>query len=430
MVIVAGGASPAHTGEMSIVIVGGGQAAGNAAATLREAGYDGELTILGDEADLPFGRPPLSKGYLRGEESLSAWLVRPPDWYRENHVELRRDAPVASVDPPDRSVATQSGERIPYDRLLIATGGRNRRLPVPGADLEGVLQLRTRADSEHIRAKARAGDRVVLVGMSFIGSEVAATLTQLGVHVTAVFPGRAPLGRVLGEEVASVLGGIHREKGVELLAGDRVERVEGRRAVEAVRTASGRRLECAAVIAAIGIQPNIEFLEGSGIATDSGVLVDERCRSSVPDVFACGDVANMTHPLFGRVRVEHFNNAEKHGQAAARCMLGGAEPYDYNFSFWSEQYEHKIEYVGMAERWDQLTVRGRLEDARFLGFYLREGRLLAAVGLNRGGDPEAEPESEMAACSALIRSGAQVSAGTLADDGSDLWDVARTAGQP
>ena len=399
-------------------------AAANTAVTLREEGYDGPVTILGDEPAVPFGRPPLSKGYLRGEEDLSGWLVRPPEWYAEHGVELRRDAPVASVEVAGHAVVTRAGERIGYDRLLVATGGRNRSLRVPGADLEGVLQLRTAADCERIRAAARTGARVALVGMGFIGSELAASLTQLGVHVAAVFPQAAPLARVLGEPVASVLGRIHREKGVELLAGDGVERIEGERRVEAVLTTSGRRLECSAVIAAVGIQPNVELLAGSGVAVDDGVLVDELCRTSAPDVFACADVANMAHPLYGRLRVEHYNNAEKHGRAAARAMVGRAEPYDYNFSFWSDQYEHSIEYVGIAHRWDQLVIRGSLDDACCLGFYLDQGRLRAVVGLNRGGDPEAEPRSELAACSILVRSTVRIGAEQLADEGTDLWDLA------
>lgn len=407
-----------------MVIVGGGMAAGNAAACLREEGYDGAVTILGDEPGVPFGRPPLSKDYLRGEDDLTGWLVRPAEWYEQNQVALRTDAPVTSVDPGTRSVRTRRGERFPYDRLLIATGGHNRSLAVPGADREGVLQLRRRADSDGIRAAARPGERLVVAGMSFIGSEVAASLTRLGVRVTAVFPGAAPLARVLGPEVGAVLGRVHRDEGVELIAGDEVVAFEGRGRVEAVRTRSGRRLECSAAIVAVGIRPNVELLAGSGIAVENGVLVDQHCRTSAPGVFACGDVASMAHPLFGRVRVEHYNNAEKHGRAAARAMLGRGEPYDYCFSFWSDQFEHSLEYVGIAERWDELVVRGSLEDARFLAFYLREGKLRAVAGLNRGGDPELERDSELAACAALIRSGGQVGTELLADEGTDLRELA------
>jgi 3-phenylpropionate/trans-cinnamate dioxygenase ferredoxin reductase subunit len=423
-----GGRHPSQDQQLTIVIVGGGMACGNAAATLREEGFDGPLIIMGNEAGVPFGRPPLSKQYLRGEDDLSEWIVRPPEWYVANRVELRHDSPVAGVDPGARAVVTRSGERVSYDQLLIATGGRNRVLPIPGAELDGVFQLRTQLDCDRIRAAARRGDRVVLVGMGFIGSEVAASLTQLGVQVMAVFPGSAPLAGVLGEEVASVLARIHREKGVELLAGQAIASLEGGSRVEAITTTSGLRLECSTVIVAVGIQPNVEFLEGSGIAIENGVLVDELCRTSLPGVFACGDVANMAHPLFGRLRVEHFNNAEKHGRAAARSMLGSASIYDYNFSFWSDQYEHSIEYVGSAHQWDRLVFRGNLEEARILGFYVRDGRLRATVGLNRGGDPEAEPDSELAACAKLIARGDPVPTEALADEGTDLWDLVRVTG--
>ena len=409
---------------LTVIIIGAGLAGGNAAVALRDQGYDGPVLILGDEPNVPFGRPPLSKAYLRGEEDLSGWLVRPPDWYRDRQVELRMDDPVGHVDPVGRFVTTRRGERLPFDQLLIATGVRNRELRLPGSDLEGVMSLRTQADSDRIRAAAQRGDGVVLVGIGFIGSEVAASLTQMGVRVTAVFPESAPLARVLGDEVAAVLAAIHRERGVELLASDGVEGFEGSARVEAVKTTSGRRLECSAAIVAVGVQPNVEFLMDSGIAIDNGVLVDELCRTNVASIFACGDVANMAHPLFGRVRVEHYNNAEKHGAAAGRSMLGSGAPYDYNFTFWSDQYAHSLEYVGIAHTWDRFVVRGSLEARSFLGFYLQGGLMRAAVGLGRGGDPEAEPESELAACGRLIKNRTPVEVSVLADDAVDLWELA------
>jgi len=408
---------------VTVIIVGGGMASGNAATALREGGYDGRLLIVGDEPGVPFGRPPLSKTYMRGEEDLSGWLVRPPEWYRHHQVELRPADPVARVDAGGRAVVTRSGERLAFDQLLIASGARNREFRVPGVRLDGVLSLRTRADSDRIRTAARPGERVVLVGMGFIGSEVAASLTQLGVRVAVAFPGSAPFARLLGDEVGTVLAGVHRDRGVELLAGEQVERFEGSSRVQAVKTASGRRLECAAAVVAVGVQPNVEFLDGSGIVVDNGVLVDERCRTSVPGVFACGDVANMAHPLFGRLRVEHYNNAEKHGAAAGRSMLGDPSPYDYTFTFWSDQYDQSLEYVGIAGRWDRFVVRGSLEGRSFLGFYLRGGLLRAALGLNRGGDPELEPASELAACRRLIERRTPVDASALASEEADLWGL-------
>ena len=232
---------------------------------------------------------------------------------------------------------------------------------------------------------------------------------------------RVPLARVLGEEVGRVLAGIHRDKGVELITEDSVEAFEGSGRVERVRTRKGRVLECDMVAAGIGIVPNSELLATAGARVDNGVLVDARCRTSLPDVVAAGDVTNHLHPIFGRLRVEHWNNGYQQGQAAARSLLGREQPYDYIHSFWSDQYEHLIEYVGFAPRWDRLVFRGRPESRKFLGFYLEGGIVRAAVGLNRGGDPEdSRVEGELKAAVKLIRNRAAVDPAKLADEAVDL----------
>jgi 3-phenylpropionate/trans-cinnamate dioxygenase ferredoxin reductase subunit len=320
-----------------------------------------------------------------------------------------------------------SGQELQYQKVLIATGGRNRRLELPGADLPGLHYLRTVAECEAIRGEAVAGRRAVVVGMSFIGSEVAASLTQLGVHVTAIFPGRFPLERVLGGEIGALVGAIHHANGVELLAGDQVAAFEGTERLEAVTTASGVRVACDFAVAGVGIEPVVPTVAGQAIAQDNGVLVDELCRASAAGVYAAGDVANHLHPVFGRVRVEHYNNAEKQGAAAARSMLGSDAPYDYIHSFWSDQYEHKLEYVGHATRWDEFVVRGSLKEGRLVGFYLVNGLVRAAVGLDRGGDPELDRDSEMAAAARLVAVQAQPPPGLLADERVDLWSLGKEA---
>jgi 3-phenylpropionate/trans-cinnamate dioxygenase ferredoxin reductase component len=405
-----------------IVILGGGLAGGNAAVTLREEGFTGPVTLVGREPGVPFGRPPLSKTYLRSEEELDGWFVRPASWYDEHDVE-RLTAEVTGVDAAAHTLALGSGEDLEYRRLLLATGGLPHRLGLPGAGLAGVHYLRTAADCEAIKREARPGRRAVVVGMSFIGSEVAASLTQLGVAVTTVFGGRYPLERVLGEQVGQVMGGIHREQGVELLAGDEVASLEGDERVSAVVTSSGRRVPCDFVVAGIGISPEVPAVTGGSLETGNGILTDEQCRTSVPDVYAAGDAADQLHPLFGRVRVEHYNNAEKHGAAAARSMLGSGAPYDYLYTFWSDQYDHKIEYAGYVTRWDDFVVRGSLEDGKLIGFYLTGGVVRAAVGLDRGGDPELDKDSEMAASAQLVARQAAPSARALADEGTDLWSL-------
>jgi 3-phenylpropionate/trans-cinnamate dioxygenase ferredoxin reductase component len=407
------------------VIVGGAMAGGNAAVTLREEGFRDRVTVVGPEPGVPFGRPPLSKTYLRLEEDLASWYVKPASWYEEHDVDRLTGSAVAVIDTAAHTVRLDSGQERQYEKLLIATGGRNRRLELPGADLPGVHYLRTVADCEAIQREAVAGRRAVVVGMSFIGSEVAASLTQLGVHVTAIFPGRFPLERVLGGDIGALFGAIHRANGVELLAGDQAAAFEGAERLEAVRTAGGVRVACDFAVAGVGIEPVVPAVAGQPVAQDDGVLVDEFCRTSAADVYAAGDVANHLHPLFGRVRVEHYNNAEKQGAAAARSMLGSDARYDYVHSFWSDQYDHKLEYVGHAATWDEFVVRGSLEEGKLIGFYLAGGVVRAAAGLDRGGDPELDRDMEMAAAGRLVAVRAQLPPGLLADERVDLWSMGK-----
>jgi 3-phenylpropionate/trans-cinnamate dioxygenase ferredoxin reductase subunit len=406
-----------------IVIIGAGMCGGNAAVTLREEGYRERVVLIGDEHEVPYGRPPLSKTYFRGEEDLTSWMVKPSDWYEQNHVE-RVHARVQALDTQAREVVLEgSRERIAFDQVLMASGGRNLRLSIPGADLPGVLGLRTLADCNSIKEVAVPGMRAVVVGMGFIGSEVAASLRQLGVSVTAVLSGVGPLARVLGDDIGSVMAAINREKGVELLLDDRVVAFAGDGRVERVLTSRGATLECDFAVTGIGIEPAVEVARASGIPVDNGILVDDRCRTDIAGVFAAGDVANQRHPIFGRLRVEHYNNAERQGRAAARSMLGATDPYDDLLSFWSDQYEHALEYVGYALHWDQFVVRGSLEQRSFLGFYLADGTVLAVMGLNRGGEPDLDEDGELFAAKALVRNRVAVAPGVLADEAMDLRDL-------
>jgi 3-phenylpropionate/trans-cinnamate dioxygenase ferredoxin reductase component len=414
----------ARNGGKPIVIVGGGLAGGNAATTLRDEGFRGRVVLIGPEPGIPFGRPPLSKTYLRSEEDLDGWYVRPVDWYEEHDVDRLVESSVVAVDAAAHNVVLDSGQELEYQRVLIATGGRNRRLDVPGAELPGIHHLRTVAECDAIKREAVANRHAMVVGMGFIGCEVAASLTQLGVRVTAIFPERAPLERVLGAEVGALIGAFHRANGVELLAESQVTAFEGTERLEAAVTANGDRVACDFAVVGIGIKPDVPTF-APAIAQANGVLVDELCCASAADVYAAGDVANHLHPVFGRVRVEHYNNAEKQGRAAARSMLGFTSSYDYIHSFWSDQYEHKLEYVGHATKWDEFVVRGSLEEGRLIGFYLLEGLMQAAVGLDRGGDPELDSDSEMAACARLVAVRARSAGSRLADERVDLWSLAQ-----
>ena len=371
----------------TFVIVGASLAGGGAAATLRQEGFDGRVILIGAEPQPPYERPPLSKDYLRGVSSFEQALVHPPDFYGENGIETRFGVRATRVDAAEKVVELDDGERVAYDELLIATGGRNRRFPVPGLDLEGVHNLRTVADCDRIRAEIAPGQKAVVVGMGFIGSEVAASLRQSGVEVVVVDRNKVPLRRVLGEEVGRVIEGIHRDHGATLIFEDTVAAFEGADRVERVVTQGGRRIECDFVVVGLGVEPVTELLADTGAQIDNGIVVDEFCRTGVEGIYAAGDVANHYHPVFERrIRVEHWQNALNQGPAAARNMLGKDEPYDDIPWFWSDQYDFNLQYTGFHTEWDELIVRGSMEERNFVAFYRKDERVLAAVALNRGRD--------------------------------------------
>ena len=371
----------------TFVIVGASLAGGGAAATLRQEGFDGRVILIGAEPQPPYERPPLSKEYLRGESSFEQTLVQSSDFYGENGIETRFGVRASRVDPAKKVIELDGEEGVAYDKLLVATGGRNRRFPVPGLDLEGVYDLRTVADCERIRAEIGPGRKAVVVGMGFIGSEVAASLRQSGVNVVVVDRNKVPLRRVLGEEVGRVIEGIHRDHGATLIFEDTVAAFEGADRVERVVTQGGRRIECDFVVVGLGVEPVTELLADTGAQIDNGIAVDEFCRTGVEGIYAAGDVANHYHPVFERrIRVEHWQNALNQGPAAARNMLGKDEPYDDIPWFWSDQYDFNLQYTGFHTEWDELIVRGSMEERNFVAFYRKDERVLAAVAVNRGKD--------------------------------------------
>ena len=392
-------------GTRNVVVVGGGLTGGNAALEVCRLAPDVHVTLISSEAHLPYQRPPLSKGFLRGTEPFEDAFVAPRAEYERLGIDLRLGTTVKTLEPQQKQIRLEGGEVVPYDRVLIATGGRKRKLRFPGADREGVLDLRTVEDSERIRAEARAGRRAVVIGLGFIGCEVAASLRMLGLEVTGIDPGQAPLARVIGPEVGAVIAALHQSHGVQLVLGEGVDRLEGGERVERVVTQSGRQFECDFVVAGIGIDPEVELLRAAGARISNGVEVDEYCRTSLPDVYAAGDIADHAHPLFGRIRVEHYNNAEKQGRAAAASLLDRGAPYDYVHSFWSDQFDQSLEYVGFATEWDSLTVEGSLPDRDFIVRYLRGGKLLAAAAMGRGGDPESDEPGELKNIANQIRAG-------------------------
>jgi 3-phenylpropionate/trans-cinnamate dioxygenase ferredoxin reductase subunit len=396
------------------VIVGASLAAATAAATLRQEGFDGEVILIGDEDALPYERPALSKQYLRGEMPFEKVLVRPAGFYEQQRIELDLGVRAVHVEVAERRVELNTGQRLRYDKLLIATGVRNRRLQLPGVELGGVFDLRTVEDAQALGDAIGAGRRAVVVGLGFIGCEVAASLRAKQVEVVGIEPAPTPLFHVLGQDIGRVIAGVHREHGVETIFDDRISRFEGDRQVARVVTERGRRIDCDFAIVGVGVEPAVDFLAGSGIAVDNGIVVDEYCRSSVEDVYAAGDVTSHYHPTVGRhIRVAHWQNAIQQGVAAARAMLGKPVAYDPVHWFWSDQYDLNLQYAGFHLGSNELVMRGSLERRGFLGFFLNdEKRIEAVIGVNRGKD--------LRRAMPLIKAGTVVDPRLLEDEDVDL----------
>lgn len=367
----------------TFVIVGAGLAGAKAAETIRAEGFDGRVLLLGEESVRPYERPPLSKEYLRGEKDFEAAAVRAEDFYAAHAIELRTSTRARVVDVGASEVLVDSGERIAYDRLLLATGAEPRRLDVAGADLPGVHRLRTLSDADRIRQAITPGTRVVVVGAGWIGAEVAASARQLGAEVAMVEMASVPLERVLGLEVGAIYRDLHAAHGVEMHFGVAVESFRGGDRVEEVWLTDGRVLAAEVVVIGVGVTPRTELAESAGLAVDDGIVVDEHLATSAPGIYAAGDVANAFHPLYGtRIRLEHWSAALNQGPAAARSMLGEPTVYDKVPYFFSDQYDLGMEYRGWAPTWDRVVFRGDPGNGELIVFWMRHGRVAAAMNLN------------------------------------------------
>jgi len=363
-----------------VVIVGGGLAAATTAGTLRDDGFDGDITLIGGEPIPPYERPPLSKEYLRGDETEPHW-VRPPDWYAQNAIDARLGVRVERLLATERVVELEGGERVPFDQAVIATGVRNRRLPIPGIDLAGVLDLRSVPDADAIREEASGASKAVVVGMGFIGAEVTSSLRQRGLDVTVVEFFATPLERVLGAELGRVIEALHRDHGVEMVFRDAAEAFEGDGRFEALVTKEGRRIEGDLAVVGVGVEPMTE-VASDDLRIDNGIPVDAMLRTAVDGVWAIGDVARHDHPVFGPIRVEHFDNALRMGETVARNVQGARVVHDDPHWFWSDQYDEQIQMSGFAMSWDQTVIRGNVKDRSFAAFLLRDGQLLSTFSMN------------------------------------------------
>ncbi len=366
-----------------VVIVGGGLAGAKAAEALRNEGFDGRVVIFGAEHYPPYERPPLSKDYLRGDAERDKVYVHDEGFYADQNIELRTSARVVAIEPAARQVLLEDGQRLAYDRLLLATGALPRRLSIPGSDLPGVHTLRTLEDAESLRQAITQAHRVVVAGAGWIGSEVAAAARQMGPEVVLVERGTLPLERVLGAEVGAVYRDLHTDHGVELLPRTAVKAFAGARSVEEVQTGDGRRIPCDLVVVGVGAAARVELAEAAGLVVENGIAVDERLQTSAPGVFAAGDVAAAWHPFYqARIRVEHWANALHQGPSAARNMLGVDVVYERLPYFFSDQYDLGMEYTGYAPSWDKVVFRGDPGRRQFIAFWLQDGRVVAGMNAN------------------------------------------------
>ena len=369
--------------DQTFVIVGASLAGAKAAETLRAEGFDGRLVLIGEEAERPYERPMLSKEYLRGEKPAAKLYVHDEGFYADNGIELMTGTRVQSLDPGAHEITLAGGARMSYSRLLLSTGAAPRRLPLPGADLPGVAYLRAMGESDALRAAITAASRVVVIGAGWIGSEVAASARHLGAEVAIVAPEAVPLVRVLGPEVGGVYRDLHAGHGVDLHLSTQIEAIVGDGAASGVRTTDGVVIEGDLVVVGVGVTPRVELAKLAGLTVENGIVVDEFLATSVPDVFAAGDVAATWNTRYNkRIRMEHWANALNQGPVAARNMLGQHTAYEKLPYFYSDQYDLGVEYNGYADDWDRVVVRGDRSGREFLAFWLKDGRVLAGMNVN------------------------------------------------
>jgi 3-phenylpropionate/trans-cinnamate dioxygenase ferredoxin reductase subunit len=401
--------------DQTYLIVGASLTGAKAAEELREQGFDGRVVLLGDEQERPYERPPLSKDYLRGEADGKPF-VHDEDFYGKSNIELRTGVTVTSIDPLGSTATIDRSETIEYDRLLIATGAEPRRLSLPGADLDGIIYLRTIGDSESLGERFGDGVRVVVVGAGWIGSEVAASARQKGCDVTMIAPESAPLERVLGAELGKVYRDVHEDHGVRFLAGTGITGFLGSGSVDGVMTDANERIDADLVVVGAGVLPRTALAEAARIPTENGILVGSSLETEAPGIFAAGDVANAFHPFYGqRIRVEHWANARRQGVAAARSMLDQPVAFDEIPYFFSDQYDVGMEYVGYAPESDSIVYRGDVDGREFIAFWLKDSRVVAGMNVNVWDVSETLRD--------LIKSGTEVDADRLADTDVELQSL-------
>ena len=396
----------------TVVIVGAAHAGGRAAQAVRAAGFGGRVVLIGEESWPPYERPPLSKALLVGDEGIERVQLNHRTFYEEKGIELRLGERVGAIDPATRQIRT-GGAAIAYDRLMLTTGARVRRLDIPGASLPGVCYLRTIEDSQFIREALKRQVPVVVIGGGFIGLEVAASARKRGSPVTVLEATERLMGRAVAPEVGRYFADLHRRHGTDIRLSTSLVRFEGAGRLERVVLADGTAIPAGLAVIGIGIVPNVEFAAEAGLAVDNGIVVDDRGRTSDPAIFAAGDAANQPNAFLGRrIRLESYQNAQDQGMAVARNMIGGDHAYNDRLWVWTDQYDVNLQMLGAPTGWDRLVFRGDVASGSFSVFYLQEGRIVGVNTVSNG--------REMRILERLMMSGAVIPPDQLADPAVNL----------
>jgi 3-phenylpropionate/trans-cinnamate dioxygenase ferredoxin reductase subunit len=401
----------------TVLIAGAGHGAGQVVATLKQHKYEGRIVLVGDEPYLPYQRPPLSKKFLSGEMPPERLYFKPASFYDDPQIEVYLDTHIREVDREAGCVRTDEGEQLGFDTLVMATGSRARRLPVAGSDLDGIHYLRNIGDVDGIHADTRTAKRIVIVGAGYIGLEVAAVARQLGLEVTVIEMADRVLSRVVSEQVSTFYQDEHRSRGVELLLSTGLRAFRGNGRVSGVETDDGTVLPADLVVVGVGILPNTELAQACSLEVDDGIIVDDMCRTSDPDIYAIGDCTSQPNGIYGRtLRLESVHNALEQAKTAASNICGIETHYCQVPWFWSDQYDLKLQIAGLSQDYDAVVVRGRPEDRSFACLYLRQGRLIAVDAINAPRDfVQSKP---------LIENHAVIAPEKLADTSVMLKDLA------
>mgnify|MGYP001817537336 CR=1 FL=1 len=366
-----------------VVIAGAGHAAGQVIASLKQHKFDGQIVLIGDEPNLPYQRPPLSKKYLSGELEADRLHVKPESFYDDPAIELQLDTRIVAVDRDAKCLKIEDGDDVDYDKLVIATGSRVRRLPVEGADLKSVHYLRSIADVDAIREDMEAGKKVVIIGAGYIGLEVAAVAREAGLNVTVIEMADRVMSRVVSPEISDFYQIEHTNQGVKFRLSTGVSSIDGKKRVKSVTTSEGEEIPADLVIIGVGIQPNTELATSAGLGVDNGIVVDEHCRTSDPDIFAVGDCTAHPNAIYGRrLRLESVHNAVEQAKTAAANICGKDATYNQVPWFWSDQYDLKLQIAGLSEGYDDVVIRGNPAERSFSCLYLRDRRLIAVDAIN------------------------------------------------